>query len=263
MASITYDNHITTVPEGKVATLPCNGQIMKSDIVISADAFAILNYNGVTTPIEEGKTATLPCKGKFMGGDISVDTKRCLVVIYAEDDTTVLDKVALTPDCTVSVTTDPSGKWVQLAVAGSDGERHTATYRPVTGKVLDGVSETYYYQTRYEDGDSFSLEGRVVHCISIRKLRVSAGEDTVLFLGLGYVDGIPCYAPTPAITWEEWVTYKVGTYAFNEINAQIIDGYVYTEDGKKVLYTADGKRVKSTDLVENNYAQYTFAEVAG
>jgi hypothetical protein len=76
------------------------------------------------------------------------------------------------------------------------------------------------------------------------------------------VDGYPCYAPTPAITWEEWVTYKVGTYAINEINAQIIDGYVYTSDGKKVLYTADGKRVKSTDLVENNYTQYTFAEIA-
>jgi hypothetical protein len=262
MVEITCNNRITEVPVGKIATIPCNREIMKSDITISGDTFSLLTYDGVKTHIEEGKTATLPCNGQVMKGHVYVDTKRCQIVVYDENDATVLGKAAMIPECTVTVN-KISDTAITLLFVGSDGERKAVTYRSVSGAVLYGVSESYYYQTRYEDGDSFSLGGNGTHRISIRKLDLSKIETTVLFLGLGYVDGIPCYAPTPAITWEEWVTYKLGgTYAVNTVDAVIMDGYVYTEDGAKVLYTSDGKRVKSTDLVENNGTQYTFAEVA-
>ena len=35
MVEITCNNRITEVPVGKIATLPCNREIMKSDITIS------------------------------------------------------------------------------------------------------------------------------------------------------------------------------------------------------------------------------------
>lgn len=260
MVSITYNNHVTEVPTGKVATLPCKGKVMKSDIAISADTFAILTCNGVDTLIEEGKTASMPCCGQIMKGDVSVNTKRCLIIVYDTDDSTVLGEFTMVPECTVSIV-EKANHSVTLSFAGSDGEQKTAVYQSYSSAVLDGVSESNYYQTRYKSGDSFSLSGNATHRISLRTMNFSMGENTILFLGLEYVDGVPCYAPIPAITWEEWVTYQLGSYTVNYINAKIIDGYVYSRDGKKILYTSDGNRVKSTDLVESNYTQYTFAEV--
>lgn len=264
MATITYNSKSTEVPNGKVATLPCSGQVMKSDISVSGAPFAILTYNGAETRIEEGKTAVLPCNGKVMKGDVSVNTKYCQIIIYDTDDKTVLGKVISMPDCAGFVTVSTDKLSVQIRITGADGTQHTATYQSGYAKPnvitswLKGVSKSNYFQPQYKTGDSFTIEGYETHHLSLRKAPPNYGDHYVSFLGLGYVDGFPCYGNiTGTMTWDEWVNYGSTT---NKINAQIIDGHVYTSDGKKVLYNSDGRIVSSTELVVN-LASYMFVDV--
>lgn len=59
---------------GNVATLKCEGKVMKSDIVATFTDDCIIIYNGVRTNGEAGKTATLKCNGKVMKSDVVFDT---------------------------------------------------------------------------------------------------------------------------------------------------------------------------------------------
>lgn len=71
--TITYNgNEIASLEAGQTATLPCNGEIMTSDVVIAFGANGTITYNGTETAVSAGHTATLSCEGKKMSGDVVV-----------------------------------------------------------------------------------------------------------------------------------------------------------------------------------------------
>ena len=264
MSQITYNDQTTEIPAGKYAVLPCENEIMKSDVVVVADSFIVLSYDGKHTPIEEGKTATLPCSGKVMKDYVILDAQFCRITVYSVDDTTILADFTIAPDVTVSVK-QVSDTAMRLTFTDPGGGTHVENL--AYSAWLDGVSESNYYNVRYTDGDSFVLSGHKTHRISLRphRLGYTYPENIILFFGLNYVDGLPARGNVSgtSLTWGEWVDYVAGSLgALNTIGAKIVDGYVYTSDEKKVLYTSSGRRVLSTDLVGGNYEEYTFSEVS-
>lgn len=257
MVTINYNSQRNEVADGKVATYQCNGQIMKSDITIEGNSFSVLTCNGLETQIPDGKRAVIPCHGKIMRSDLSVNTKYCKIVVYAEDDATVVGEFLAMPNVTVKViSADTDGVVLQFAFNGSNTADRTQTYCYST-KLMEGVTDDpRYYRCRYSVGDSFVLVGHRVHNLYIRPSKLGYTRCIWLF-GLGYIDGVDYLLRTPGeTTWTEWVNDP----QCNKIGAQIIGYNIYTGDGSKVLYNADDILVDSRGM-PINHAEYTFVEV--
>ena len=70
--TITYNgNTIASLSAGQSATLPCNGKVMASDVLITGACS--VKYNGVViASLAEGQTVTLACKDRVMASDVLV-----------------------------------------------------------------------------------------------------------------------------------------------------------------------------------------------
>lgn len=261
MATITYNNQTTEVDVDKLATCTCNGKLMESDMVITADTFLVMTYNDGEQHIEDGKTATLKCGGCVAQSDITVDTHYCKIVVCQSDGTTILEKFLATPNVTVKVAEEngSDGVVLQFTFGGSDRVDHSNTYLEIyddgTKLMLGGVTvDENYYRPQYVEGDSFALAGHKVHKIYLHGDR--AGYSTRIWVvGAPWVDGkdYPIYDVT---TWADFVNNSL----YNVDGFQITEGHIYTSDGGKVLYDADGVMVNSTDLLVQD-AEYTFKAV--
>lgn len=257
MVTVTYNGKNTSVEEGKVAALPCNGKVMKSDVIIDgSSAFVYLGYNGKKTRIEE-KRANLPCIGKVMKSDVTIDTTQSEILIYDENDTALLDGFIVTGNTSIAVVSlESNATQVKLKFTRSDGTEFTGTFG-YTGTLLSGVTDNVaYYRAKYKAGDTFTLGSGKVHRIYLRAMRLNYNQGVWIF-GLEYVDGQD-FRRKDGYTWEDWVN---DTEDCNKIGAKITDGYVYTSDGSKILHNSDGTLANATDVIIM-LGKYTFVNVA-
>lgn len=256
MVIATYEEDPIEIADGKIATFKCAGKVMTSDIGIDgSSAFVIVGYNGNETRIEE-KRAKLPCAGKFMKSDVTIDTTQSAILIYAEDDTTMMDGYIVTGNTTITVVSlENDSKQVKLKFARSDGTEFTETFG-YTGTLLTGVTDDIaYYRAKYETGDSFTLGSGKIHRIYLRAMKLYAHQGVWIF-GLEYVDGQD-FRRKDGYTWADWVN---DTADCNKIGAQIINGNIYTSDGAKILHNPDGTLANASDVIIE-LGEYTFTDV--
>lgn len=265
MVTINYNGQTIEVEEGKKATLRCYDHLMKSDVVVSSDIFSRLTCNGRITDIDEGMVATVKCGGKVMRYAITLDTSKCKVVMYDSDNVTLGDEQILPIGVKVTfVYSDGRIKMRYPYTADDESDYFEVDYGSGTGITDDPE----YVFPRYDETTVFTLDKAKVYRFYLRRSIRTYWSDPVWIIAPDYfppdyVDGkdfATYYYQSDSgnifvTTWEEWVNSPCNT-----MGTQIINGYIYTFDGKCMLHDSNGVAVKSTDQLVIN-GKYTFVAV--
>lgn len=123
MVTINYNGKSVEVEDGKVAALPCNGKLMKTNVVVTFNTRGVVECDGTQKIIEAGETGTLHCGGRLMRSDIVI--KNCELEIedtwenigQAISDGTYKAKYSLGDYKTITLST---GENVQMQIIAFD-----------------------------------------------------------------------------------------------------------------------------------------------